>query len=93
MLGKRHWLNPSLSPGIPDVSNYRPISLVPVMSKILEKIVSEHLTQYLETHQYIHLQQYGFRQNNSTESAICTLLENIVQPLDKGNIGVQYSWT
>jgi len=56
------------------------------MSKILEKIVSEHLTQYLETHQYIHPQQYGFRQNHSTESAICTLLENVVQPLDKGNI-------
>jgi len=34
----------------------------------------------------MHPQQYGFRQNHSTESAICTLLENVVQPLDKGNI-------
>lgn len=34
----------------------------------------------------MHPQQYGFRQNLSTESAICALLENVVQPLDKGNI-------
>ncbi len=63
--------------------NYRPISLLPVLSKVLEKIASEQLMHYLETNNYLSPLQFGFRQNLSTESAIT---ENIKQSLDKGNV-------
>jgi len=66
--------------------NYRPISLLPALSKVLEKIVSEQLIHYLEINQYLSPLQFGFRNNHSTESAICLLTENIKQYLDKGNV-------
>lgn len=67
-------------------SNYRPISLLPVFSKVLEKIVSEQLMHYLETNHYLHPLQFGFRRNYSTESATCFLTEKIKQSLDKGHV-------
>lgn len=66
--------------------NYRPISLLPVLSKVLEKIVSEQLMYYLETNQYLSPLQFGFRHNYSTESATCLFIENIKQSLNKGNV-------
>lgn len=65
--------------------NYRPISLLPALSKVLEKIVSEQL-MHLETNQYLSPLQFGFRHNHSTESAICLLTENIKQSIDQGNV-------
>ncbi len=58
--------------------DYRPISFLPVLSKVLEKIASEQLMHYLETNNYLSPLQFGFRQNLSTESAIT---ENIKQSL------------
>ena len=68
------------------VSNYRPISILPVLSKILEKIVAKQLTAYLESNSYIHPLQFGFRTKFSTESANCYLLEKIKSYLDKGSL-------
>jgi len=47
--------------------SYRPISLPPVSSKVLEKIASEQLMYFLETNQYLSL-QCGFMHNHSTKS-------------------------
>ncbi len=49
--------------------DYRPISLLPVLSKVLEKIASEQLMHYLEPNNYLSPLPFGFRQNLSTESA------------------------
>lgn len=68
------------------ISNYRPISLLPVFSKVLEKIVSEQLMHHLETNHYLHPLQFGFRHNHSTESATCLLTENIKHSLNKGHV-------
>ena len=48
-------------------SNYRPISLLPSISKIFEKVILEQLTTYLNKNSLIHKHQYGFRKNHSTE--------------------------
>ena len=64
-------------------SHYRPISLLPVVPKLLEKIVSEQLMHHLETNDYLHLLQFGFRHNHSTESATGFLTEIIKHSLDK----------
>ena len=53
-----------------DISNYRPISLLPVVSKILEKVVHTHLYTFLEKNKVVYASQYGFRKNRSTVNAI-----------------------
>ena len=70
-----------------NVSNYRPISILPVVSKVAEKWVAKQLTTHLNTgHTPLHPLQFGFRANHSTETANCYFLEGIKSRLDKGGI-------
>ena len=55
-------------------SSYRPISLLPTLSKLLERIITDRLTHYLETHQLLDPYQYGFRQGRGTEEALWHLI-------------------
>ncbi len=74
-----------------DMVNYRPISLLPVLSKVLEKVVSEQFLHHLENNNLLHPLQFCFRHNYSTETATCLLLENIKRSLDKGlKVGAVY---
>lgn len=66
------------------VSNYRPISILPSMSKVLEKIMNKRLIKYLEINNLLSPQQYGFRANKSTSDAVHDLTECIVSNLDGG---------
>jgi hypothetical protein len=56
-----------------DVNNYRPISLLSVLSKILEKHTHKYLSRYLEFHTLIHPLQSGFRSRHSCASALALL--------------------
>ena len=47
-------------------SNYRPISIIPIMSKVMEKAINMGILKYLERHSIISDRQYGFRQRRST---------------------------
>lgn len=69
-----------------DIDNYRPISILPVVSKALEKVVVEQLTQHLEAEGLLHPMQFGFRANHSTETACCLLIETIKSKLDNGGV-------
>ena len=53
--------------------NYRPISLLSTLSKILEKIVSIQLTNHLDINKLIYKHQYGFQKNKSTEHSLLHL--------------------
>jgi sarcosine oxidase/L-pipecolate oxidase len=69
------------------VSNYKPISILLVLSKVSEKWVAEHLKTLLNLgHNPLHPMQFGFCTNHSTETANCFLLENIKSQLDGGGI-------
>ncbi len=82
--GKKALVKPIFKSGdSDDVNNYRPISLLPVFSKVLEKVVSEQFLHHLETNSLLYPLQFGFRHNHSTETP-CLLLENIKRSLDKG---------
>ena len=59
-------------------TNYRPISLLPVLSKIIEKIVHKRLYAYLIKNNLIYASQYGFRDSHSTTHAILELTGNII---------------
>lgn len=64
-------------------TNYRPISLLPIFSKILEKVVYNRLIRYLEQNNIILNNQNGFRKGKSTLTAAFSLTEEILQALDK----------
>ena len=60
-----------------DLANYRPISLLPSTSKILEKIVHCRLYKYLMKHELLSQNQFGFRPKHSTTDAIATLYAHL----------------
>ena len=65
-----------------NVSNYRPISLLPVISKIFEKLIHKRLVNFLDAHQVIYRKQFGFRKKHSTIHALHTAVTQIVQGLN-----------
>jgi hypothetical protein len=72
------------------ITNYRPISLLSVLSKVLEKLVNKRLTLYLESNNFLSINQFGFRQKKSSEDSILKLTNNITNYIDSGDkcIGV-----
>ena len=71
---------------IDDVNNFRPISILSIMSKVLEKIVSNQLTDYLEKNNLISNAQHGFRANLSTETALIQITNKIYNNIDNNKI-------
>lgn len=65
-----------------EISNYRPISLLPTLSKILEKIIDKRMKDYLRKNEILSKHQFGFRNNISTSDAVQHLTSNIVKNLD-----------
>ena len=59
------------------VSNYRPISLLPVPGKILERLVAHQLNDFIESNDLFTPSQFGFRKAHSTVQAVATLLNTI----------------
>ena len=71
-----------------EVSNYRPISLLPTFSKIFEKLMYSRISSFLTKHNILFEKQFGFRKNMSTELAVNTLLSNITNCFDKKEQGM-----
>ena len=71
-----------------DISNYRPISLLPVLSKVLEKIVANQLTEFLEKNRLIAESQHGFRPKLSTETALLKMSDRIYKNIDNRKISL-----
>jgi potassium voltage-gated channel Eag-related subfamily H protein 8 len=63
--------------------NYRPISLLPTMSKLLEKFISIQLTNHLELNNLLYIHQYGFQKNKSTEQNLIHLTNSIFTALNE----------
>ena len=66
-----------------DCNNYRPISLLPNLSKIFEKLVHQKLTLFLEKNEQLYQFQFAFRSKHSTPYALISLTEKIHDALDK----------
>ena len=65
------------------VTNYRPISLLPCMSKILEKLVYKRLYSFLSQNKILNPAQFGFRKHFSTDFAITKLVDRVLQSFSK----------
>ena len=61
-------------------SNYRPISVLPVLSKLIENYVTKHLFGY----GILHKSQSGFRKHHSCNTALIKLLDTWLKSIDKG---------
>ena len=66
-------------------SNYLPISLLPSISKIFERVILLQLTEYL-INNIIHRNKYGFRKNHSTELAALHLMDDIYYKIDANEL-------
>ena len=79
---------PLFKKGCPQTaSNYRPISLLSVFSKITEKVMYERLYNFLVKHAILHELQFGFRANHSINHALVSLTEAIKNLLDNRKFG------
>ena len=58
-----------------EVTNYRPISLLPTLSKIFEKLMHARLFSFLETHKVIYDSQFGFQKGKSTNHSLIEITE------------------
>ena len=67
-----------------EVSNYRPISVLNSVSKLLEKCVYDQVQNYLSKHDVIYGYQSGFRPGFSTESCLMYLTDFIKDNISKG---------
>jgi len=69
-----------------DARNYRPISNLSVLSKLLEKLVARQLIDYLSVNKLLPDRQSAYRAFRSTETVIAGLMSDILLALDAGDI-------
>jgi len=74
-----------------DPNNYRPISILPVLSKLLERHVSNNLYEFLTCHDLIAMRQSGFRPKHSCETALHLMVDDWVSHMFQNElVGVLY---
>ena len=66
-----------------DTSNYRPISLLSIISKIFEKVMYARIISFLNSENILYPHQYGFQKNKSTEQAIISIQSKIVDAFER----------
>lgn len=67
-------------------SNYRPVSILPQFSKILEEVFYNRLISFIKINNIIYNGQYGFQENHSTSLALMEELEDITNNFDQNMV-------
>ena len=70
------------------LNNYRPISILPVFSKIFERLMYNRLLKHLDNNNILCEQQYGFREKRSTYMALTDLVDRVVGELESKRISL-----
>ena len=82
-------VTPILKCGNPDVpNNYRPISLLPIVSKITERLVHGQLMEYLIRNNKLAVHQSGNRKPHSTETALLYVTDQLLQAMDSKKVSI-----
>ena len=80
-------VNPLFKSGASDnVNNYRPISILPTLSKLIEKHVHNSFIEFLNYYKLLCKSQSGFRKNHSCESALVHMIDKWLQGLNDGKL-------
>ena len=69
-----------------DIANYRPISILPTIAKIVERVVYEQLFYYFAAHHLFSSSQHGFRSNHSTDTALLSVTDHVFSAMDRSHI-------
>ena len=82
------WKSANITPlqkdgNVHSVNNLRPISLLPLLSKVVEKIIHDHMIHRLETNGYLDVKQGGFRKYNSTVNTVTHFTNDIFDGLNE----------
>ena len=86
---KHSLIHPIFKTGDPsDPSNFRPISIIPTISKVVERVVQRQLYHYLSSNHLLSGNQHGFRPHHSTETALVTAADHILTAADSGEISL-----
>ena len=67
-------------------NNWRPISIIPIIGKLMEKLGNSLLTKHLDIHNLLCNEQYGFRPKRSTSTAIFNFIKNIIDEINNRKI-------
>ena len=70
------------------INNYRPISLLPALSKIFERVIYNQINNYFTKNNSHYEGQYGFRSKHFTELAALDIIDTITSRIEKGNIPI-----
>ena len=65
-------------------SQYRPISLLSIMSKLLESVINKRVTKHLMKNHLLCDEQYGFRSSRSTADVLTVITHRVSEALDEG---------
>ena len=71
-----------------EFTNYRPITILPVFSKVFEKVVFSRMIAFINKHGLLSQSQYGFRAGHSTELAILDVLSKIIDAFENKQFSV-----
>ena len=72
--------------GLP--TNYRPISVLPTISKLIERHVQKHLYAYLSKYKLLHSAQSGFRPGHSCQTALVNIIDRFLEEMNNGNLNI-----
>jgi len=67
-----------------DTNNYRPISILPILSKVLERFVHNSFTEFLEEYKFLTIAQSGFRRLHSTVTSLLNVTDRWLKNIDNG---------
>ena len=66
-------------------TNYRPVSLLCILSKVFERIMYDRVIGYLEEYRILFAYQFGFRKRHSTYLAFMVLMDKLIKSIENGN--------
>ena len=70
-----------------ELNNFRPISLLSIFDKIMEKLMHKRLYSFIEEHNILFKNQFGFRKGSSTAHSLIEITEKIKESIDNGKFG------
>ena len=69
-----------------DPSDFRPISILPILSKVYERLIMKQMASFLETEQLLSQNQSGFRKGHCTTTTCIKIRDDILRAMDRGEI-------
>ena len=71
-----------------DVANWRPISILPAITKLIERLVHRQISEYFNHNHLFSNCQHGYRRHHSTETALTVLTDRVYRAMDQGEISI-----